>query len=112
MALQPEDALTMACRGGAAAFGDESIGSIEAGKRADLVVVDLRSVFTAPVHRVPSALVFCASPANVTHVVVDGQILIDEGRLTIVDEHALLHEAEESARALWRRAGVSTQSAR
>ena len=112
MALQPEDALTMACRGGAAAFGDESIGSIEAGKRADLVVVDLRSVFTAPVHRVPSALVFCASPANVTHVVVDGQILIDDGRLTIVDEDALLHEAEESARALWRRVGVSTQAAR
>jgi 5-methylthioadenosine/S-adenosylhomocysteine deaminase len=109
MALQPEDVLVMACRGGAAALGDDSIGSIEPGKRADLVVVDLQSVFTAPVHRVASALVFCASPANVTHVMVDGRLLIDGGMLTVVDEDALIASAEVSARDVWDRAGVPTR---
>ncbi|MFV2039279.1 MAG: amidohydrolase family protein, partial [Acidimicrobiales bacterium] len=78
VALQPEDALQMACRGGALAFGVPDIGSIEIGKKADLVVVDLESVFVAPVHSVASALVFCAAPANVSEVLVDGRILIDK----------------------------------
>ena len=54
--LQPEHALHMATRGGARAAGlGDRIGAIEAGRLADLVVVDLNSVFVAPVHRVVSA---------------------------------------------------------
>ena len=95
--LQPEDALWMACRGGAAALGRDDVGSIEAGKAADLVVVSLRSVFTAPVHRVASALVFNASPTDVTHVMVGGRVLIDDGDLVGVDEEALLADADAAA---------------
>ena len=113
MALQPEDALAMACRGGAQAFGTPTVtGSIEVGKKADLVVVDLRSVFVAPVHRVPSALVFCATPGDVSHVVVDGRILIDDGDLMLLDEAALLVEAEASARSVFRRAGIDSRLTR
>lgn len=112
MALQPEDAIEMACRGGAAALGVDNVGSIEAGKRADLVVVDLESVFTAPVHRVPSSLVFCAAPAQVSHVLVDGQVLIDRGELTMIDEEALIAEATEAAAEVWRRAGVASRLTR
>ncbi len=112
MALQPEDSLEMACRGGASAFGQGDIGAIIVGNKADLVVVDLRSVFVAPVHRVASALVFCASPADVTHVVVDGRVLIDGGQLTMIDEVALLEAADASARELFRRAGVDCRLTR
>ncbi|MCP5027538.1 MAG: amidohydrolase [Actinomycetia bacterium] len=113
MALQPETALEMACRGGAAAAGlRDEIGCIEAGRKADLVVVDLNSVFTAPVHRVPSALVFCATPAAVTHVMVDGRILVDQGELTMIDEKQLVSDATESAREVFRRAGVSSRLTR
>ncbi len=112
MALQPEDSLRMACRGGAAAFGVSDIGSIQAGNKADLVVVDLQSVFVAPVHRVASALVFCASPANVTHVMVDGRLVIEDGALTMVDEQALLDEALASARHVFERAGIDTRLTR
>jgi len=113
MALQPEDALAMACRGGAQAFGTPTVtGSIEVGKKADLVVVDLRSVFVAPVHRIPSALVFCVTPGDVSHVVVDGRILIDDGDLMLLDEAALLAEAEASARSVFRRAGVDSRLTR
>ena len=51
MALLPEDVLWMACRGGAAAFGQpEPIGSLEVGKKADIVLVDLNTPFAMPVH--------------------------------------------------------------
>ena len=57
MVLLPDDILRMACRGGAAAFGlPEKIGSIEPGKKADIVLVDLNTPMAMPVHRVPSAL--------------------------------------------------------
>ncbi len=110
IALQPEDALRMACRDGARAFGQpDAIGCLEVGRRADLVVVDLDSVFTAPVHRVPSAVVFCASPAQVSHVMVDGRLLIDEGTLTMVDEAAVRSAAKASAREVFRRAGIDSR---
>jgi len=102
MALQPEDVLAMACAGGARAIGQpDRIGRIAPGRAADLVVVDLRSVFVAPVHRVASALVYNATPAQVSHVVVDGRIVIDEGQLTMLDEQRLLAEAEEAARQVF-----------
>lgn len=109
VALQPEDALKMACKGGSAAFREPSIGSLQVGNLADLIVVDLDSVFSAPVHSVPSALVFCSSPAQVTHVMVGGRLLIDEGELTMLDEQAVLADAAESAAAVFRRAGVTSR---
>lgn len=110
VALQPEDVLTMACRDGARAFGQaDRIGAITTGRKADLVVVDLQSVFTSPVHRVPSALVFCATPSAVSEVMVDGRMLIDDGRLTMLDERRLVAEATASARRVFERAGVASR---
>ncbi len=112
MALQPEDAIRMACRGGAAAMGQTDIGVLAPGMLADLLVISLDSVFVAPVHSVPSALVFCASPADLTHVVVAGRLLIDDGIVTMIDERALLRRAEMSAREVFRRAGIDTRLTR
>jgi len=112
MALQPEDAIRMACRGGAAALGRDDVGTIEPGMLADLIVVALDSVFVAPVHRIPSAIVFCATPADVTHVMVGGRLLVDEGHVTIIDEHDVVERAESSARAVFERAGIATRLTR
>jgi 5-methylthioadenosine/S-adenosylhomocysteine deaminase len=106
MALQPEDALWMATRGGAAALR-QPVGRIEPGAKADLVVVDLDSPFIAPVHRVESALVFNASPRDVHTVIVDGRVLISERQLLGVDERALLAEARDRCRSLFERAGLT-----
>jgi 5-methylthioadenosine/S-adenosylhomocysteine deaminase len=117
MVLQPEDALRMACRFGAHAFGlgdRGALGSIEVGNRADLVLVDLRSVFAAPVHRLPSALVFNASPRDVRMVIVDGRVVLRDGVVVeprtgaAIDEHALLSRAEAACRDLFTRAGLRT----
>ena len=108
--LQPEAVLEMACRGGAAAFGTPGrFGSIAEGQRADLLVVDLRSPFVMPVHRLPSALVFNAGPRDITDVVVDGRIRIRSGVVSGVDEAAVLARAEDAARELFRRAGVASR---
>lgn len=106
MILQPEDALRMATRFGARAAGlAERIGAIEPGRLADLVVVDLRSVFVAPVHRPVSALVFNVSPGDVRDVIVDGRILIRDRRFVDVDEQAELARATVLCRELFVRAG-------
>ncbi|MFV1990775.1 MAG: amidohydrolase family protein [Acidimicrobiales bacterium] len=113
VALQPEDVLEMATRGGSHAFGKPNdIGALTPGRKADLVVVNLKTVFSSPVHRAPSSLVFCASPADLTHVIVDGRLLIDEGALTMLDEDALLEEARNAARKLFLRADIKTRLSR
>jgi 5-methylthioadenosine/S-adenosylhomocysteine deaminase len=107
MVLLPEDVLWMACRGGAAAFGQpDLIGSLEVGKKADVVLVDLDTPRAMPVHRAPSALVYNASAGEVDTVIVDGQILMRDKSVLCVDEKALLAEARAACSRLFERAGV------
>ena len=110
LVLQPADVLQMACRGGAAAFGmRDSFGALVEGQRADLLVVDLRSPFVAPVHRIPSVLVYNATPRDVRDVVVDGRIVIRDGELVAADERQIMARAGDAARQLFDRAGISTR---
>jgi len=105
--LQPEDAIRMATRGGAQAVGlPDQLGAIEPGRLADLVIVDLDSVFVAPVHRAVSALVFNVTPREVRHVVVDGQVVIRDRRLVTADERDELRRAMAACRELFARAGL------
>lgn len=108
MALQPEDALWMATRGGALALR-EPVGRIEPGAKADLVVVDLESPFIAPVHRFESALVFNATPRDVHTVIVDGRVLLSGRQILGVDERAILAEARDRCRALFERSGLARE---
>ena len=105
--LPARDVLTMATRGGARAAGQgDDLGALEPGRLADLVVVDLDSVFVAPVHRVVSALVFNVTPREVRHVIVDGRPVIRDRRLVVADEHAELRRAMGACRELFARAGL------
>jgi 5-methylthioadenosine/S-adenosylhomocysteine deaminase len=107
MALLPEDVLWMACRGGAAAFGQpDLIGSLAVGKKADVILVDLDTPRAMPVHRVPSALVYNASAGEVHTVIVDGRILMQNREIVCVDEKALLAEARAACARLFERAGM------
>lgn len=105
--MQPEHALRMACRGGANAMGlGATVGAIEVGRKADLVLVDLRSPFVAPVHRLASALVFNVTPRDVRHVIVDGNFVVRDSVLTQCDEQQVLAAAEVACDRLFRRAGI------
>ena len=113
LVFQPTDVLHMACRGGSAAFGmPDEYGALAEGQRADLLVVDLRAPFVAPVHRVASALVYNATPRDVRDVVVDGRVLLRDGRLAVADEQQIMARADDAARRLFDRAGISTRVTR
>lgn len=110
MILQPEDALRMACRGGAHALGQpDELGCLAPGRLADVVMVDLRSPFVAPVHRVASALVFNATPADVHTVIVAGRVVVRDRTVVGVDLPTLLADANDAARRVFAAAGVATR---
>jgi len=106
-ALTARDVVWMATREGARAVGlDAEIGSLEPGKRADLIVVDRDAPHLAPGGDPYSLLVYAATAHDVRTVVVDGALLVDEGRLTRLDAEAVAHEARQACRDLVARAGV------
>ena len=100
--------LRMATSDGARAMGlANEIGSLEVGKRADVIVVNLDSPHSLPQPAdVVSALVYSAQPADVKAVVIDGQPVMVDGKLVTIDEESLLREASREAEALLKRAGV------
>jgi 5-methylthioadenosine/S-adenosylhomocysteine deaminase len=92
--LTAEDALEMATIEGARALGlADEIGSLEPGKRADVVLVDLARAHTWPVSDPISNLVHAAHGGNVDTVIVDGRVLLRGGRPVGVDEEAILDDA-------------------
>ncbi|HKZ08456.1 MAG TPA: amidohydrolase family protein [Methylomirabilota bacterium] len=108
--LPPERMLEMATLGGARALGLEAeIGSIEPGKRADLVLFDLDRPEWRPLLDPVSNLVYSATGASVHTVVIDGRIVLDARRVTTVDEDEVLSRAERLARPYLGRAGVSAR---
>jgi len=107
MVLLPEDVLRMACNGGSHAFGlPGKIGSLEIGKKADIVMLDLDTPMAMPVHRVPSALIYNLSTRDVDTVIVDGKILMRNKEILVVDEKAILARARKVCEKLFVRAGV------
>lgn len=82
-----ETALRMATINGAKALGLEaSIGSIEAGKKADLIILDMKKPHLVPSNNVLSSLVYSTQGSDVDTVIVNGKILMEKGRLTTIDE--------------------------
>jgi 5-methylthioadenosine/S-adenosylhomocysteine deaminase len=105
-AARAEDALEMAPIDGAALLGVDG-GSLEPGKLADLVVVDLRGPHLHPFHRAATALAYSARGADVRMTVVGGEVVFEDGRCTRVDEDEVVVEAQARAEALVERAGLS-----
>ncbi len=100
--------LRMATIDGARALGlEKEIGSLEAGKRADVIVVDLNRPHSTPRRGdVVSALVYSAQPSDVRSTIIDGQILMREGKLLTLSEANVIEEANREASALGARAGL------
>jgi 5-methylthioadenosine/S-adenosylhomocysteine deaminase len=102
---QPEDVLRMATIDGARAMGlDAEIGSLEAGKRADLVVLDFRRPHLVPCLDPVGNLVHVAQGRDVEHVWVDGVQTVASGAPALASIDAVLRDAQAAADALWRRA--------
>ena len=103
------EALELATSAGAAALGmDDQVGSLEVGKRADLVVLasDQPEMWASPRVDLHDLVVFSASRANVRHVFVDGKPVVEDGRLTTLDLTEIRQNADRACAALLDRAGL------
>ncbi len=105
--ITAEKVMEMATIDGARAVGLEAeIGSIEVGKKADLVVIDFDNAFMTPIHHPVSAIVYSALGHEVKTVMIDGRFVLRDGVVPGIDEKALRRRAQQSADELTRRAGT------
>ena len=106
--LPAASVLRMATIDGARALGLENeIGSLERGKRADVIVVDLAKLHSSPPADVVSSLVYSAEAGDVKTAIVDGRVLMRDRELLSLDEAAVLLSANHEAESLMARAGLS-----
>jgi 5-methylthioadenosine/S-adenosylhomocysteine deaminase len=105
-AIDPYSVVRMATAGGAKALGLSAVcGTIEVGKRADLILVNLDTVHNQPVNDVFSQLVHCVKASDVRTVLVNGEVLMRDRGLTRLDERKILAEAKVAHRDLMERIG-------
>jgi 5-methylthioadenosine/S-adenosylhomocysteine deaminase len=108
-----ETVIEMATLGGARTlFMDDVSGSLEPGKSADLIIVDLDRAETQPSHgnrRTPGLIVWAAQAANVDTVFVAGRKLVEGGRSTVWDEDTVIAEAAEALAAIAEETGLYAQ---
>jgi 5-methylthioadenosine/S-adenosylhomocysteine deaminase len=101
---QSSDVFGMATLGAAKSMGrSHDLGSLELGKKADIVLFDFRRAHLTPAFNPAGTLVHLAQGRDVRFVIVDGRIVVEDGRATLVDEEAIRREGEAAARQLWTR---------
>ena len=94
-ALSARDVLQMATIDGARVLGlDDKIGTLEAGKRADVIVIDLQQVQEQPAYSVESTIVYAATGNAVVTTICDGRVLMRDRHVLTVDEPAVLAKAK------------------
>ena len=99
---QPEDVLEDATLGGARAVGRGSpIGSLEVGKKADLLVVDTERAHLVPAGRIVSAWIHNGQPSDVESVMVDGRFVMRDRKVLTMDEASVIAEAASVGRRIW-----------
>ena len=104
--LHAEDVLEMATLGGARACGmEDRIGSLEVGKRADLVIHTLRRTELLPVTDLLRNLIYSSGSKSVNSVIIDGKVILDNGEFQHFDEEALLAQFNAGSKAMLKRMG-------
>jgi 5-methylthioadenosine/S-adenosylhomocysteine deaminase len=95
--LPAQSVVKMATIDGARALGLEgSVGSLEVGKKADVILVDFRKPHLTPVHDFYANLVYSARGSDVETVIVDGKVLMEERAVKTLDEEEVMERAKEA----------------
>lgn len=99
--MPPETVLEMATRNGAIGIGlGDELGSVEVGKRADLVLFDTRRPEWQPLYNPVSNLVYAATGDSIVDVFVGGEPVVRDGRLVRLDEDEIFRQVEETAQRI------------
>ena len=102
-----QDILRMATRWGARALLDDNLyGTLETGKKADLIIIDPHGPSMEPVNDKIAALVTAMHSSNIISTMCDGKWLMRDRKILILDEDAILKEGCERARAIYQRGGI------
>jgi 5-methylthioadenosine/S-adenosylhomocysteine deaminase len=105
--IPADRALRMATTDGAKALGLENqIGTLEAGKLADVTVVNLNELHSSPYSDPISALVYSAQTADVRSVVIAGKLVMNDRKLLTLNEESVLQDANRERVELLKRAGI------
>jgi len=100
-ALSAHEVLRIATLNGAKALGlEKSIGSLETGKKADIILIDFSKPHLKPLHDVYASIVYSAHGSDVDTVIVDGKILMENRQVKTLDEQAVMAKAEKHAARL------------
>jgi len=101
---QPEDMLEDATVGGSRAVRQETlVGSLEVGKKADLLVVDTLRAHLVPAGRFVSAWIHNGQPNDIESVMIDGQFVMRNRKVLTMDEEGLIAEADKVGKRIWGR---------
>jgi 5-methylthioadenosine/S-adenosylhomocysteine deaminase len=104
-ALRARDVVRMATRDGAAALGLQAdIGSIEPGKKADIIVVEAEDLHQTPAEDPYARLVYATRPSDVRATIVDGRVVAERGAPTWAEREAVVREARAAQARLLARA--------
>jgi len=76
---------------------EKSVGSLEVGKKADIILVDFERPHLTPLHDPYANVVYSACGSDVDTVVVDGRILMEKGEVKTLDEEEVMQRAQKTA---------------
>ena len=95
-AMTAKCALRMATIDGAKAIGQEKeVGSLEVGKKADIITINYKNPHLIPMHNPIPSIVYCANGNNVDNVIVDGRVIMRNSIITSISECEVLQKAQE-----------------
>ncbi|CAI9093139.1 OLC1v1028560C1 [Oldenlandia corymbosa var. corymbosa] len=110
-ALPAETILKMATINGAkSVLWDNEIGSLEIGKKADMIVVNPSLWSMVPLHDCISSLVYCMRSENIVSVMCDGRWIMKDNKILTVDEKEVISMAKQASAELIKRAGIQMPS--
>ncbi len=107
--MSAEDAFEMATiRGARALHLEKETGSIEKGKRADIVIVDLDALNQTPFYNIYSDLVYATKGSDVRTVVIEGRVVMRDRRLLTLNEETIKADARRYREKIVQSVGVKT----
>lgn len=99
--------LEMATVGGAKALGiDHQVGTLEIGKKADIILIDMNKAHLAPHHDLIAMLVYSTSGSDVSHVLCNGQLIFENDKILTFDESEIIQKTKEHAKLLIERTNL------
>jgi cytosine/adenosine deaminase-related metal-dependent hydrolase len=99
---RPRDVFNSATLGGCRFIQRPDLGRLAPGAKADILIIDLEHLASAPYHDPIKALIDYGDSRDIKTVIVDGKTLVDEGRAVLVDEAEVYAKAQEAVRQAWR----------